>query len=176
MNVEKIKGHQKYSEAKKEKKLVRRLAKRWSPGPPGSARIRVEGVEQSRKGARRVAVITSSGSRTHFNDPTFAIAKMINDARDPAKQPLPVRVLDPASIATTSTPHADYAHNRIHLQRIRKIAGYFLASWPAGPVPRGYFYLYPDKILYQAFTRQVGWINLRIPEEGINWTTLRTRP
>lgn len=168
---------QKFSEPKRERKLVRRLAKRWSPGPKGASRIRIEGVVQARKGTRKIAIITCSGSRSDFNDPLFALAKMISDARDPTKQPQPVRELDPTTVTVTpltESRHTNFAAKRIHHRRMNKIAGRFVTYWPAGPLHDGRFYLYPDKVLYQAFDCQKGWINFKVPEEGVAWPTAKT--
>lgn len=166
---------QKFSEPKKERKLVRRVAKRWNDASPSSCHIRVERIEQSRKRARKMAVITVAGSRSDFYDPAVAIVNMLDDARDPVRQPGPLRVLNPSEVTSTAlveAPRADWAHATTHLKRMRKIGGFFITCWGAGPVPRGRFYLYPDRLLYQAFDRETGWINLKVPEEGMNWDVL----
>ena len=140
--------------------------------------IRVERIEQSHRGARKMAVITMAGSKSDFYNPLEGLQRMLKDAQDPAKQPGVLRVLNPSEVKSTAiadAPRADWAHHKTHLARMRKIGGYFVTCWLAGPVFSGRFYLYPDKILYQAFNRDSGWINVRVPEEGMNWNTLEEK-
>ena len=158
---------------KREQTLIRDLAKRWSSGAPGAGPIRVGNVGQNRKRGHLMATISVAGAQSDFYDPLYALAKMMDDARDPAKQPLPVRKLDPKTIVSTAlvdAPRANYAHWQTQRRRMCKIAGSFLRAWEAGPVPHGRLYLFHDKVLYQAFNAASGWINLRVPEEGMNWT------
>ena len=153
-------------------RLARRLAKRWSSGAPGTARIRVERVEQRGKRKTLMAVISSSGTRSDFYNPMEAVAKMLSDELDPTRQPQPVRVLNPASVCSTAivdARRARWAHKKTQYDRMAKIAGYFLNTWPAGPRLEGFFYLYGDKVLYQSFDAEGGWTNFRVPEEGVDW-------
>jgi len=167
------------ADPKKTRLLVRRLARRWSSGPRGSSRFRVERVEQAKKGARRMVVITCSGSSSGYYNPLESVAKMLSDARDPSRVPSQVRELDPASVTPSEkngSKHSTWAHASVHLARMKKISGHFITCWMAGPVQSGRLYLYPDKVLYQCYEPATGWTNLRIPEEGLDWNAARRTP
>jgi hypothetical protein len=157
--------------------LIKKLAKRWSTGTPGSSRFCIERIEQRKKCGTLMAVITTRGARTGFYNPIASVMKMLEDAGDPLKQPQPVRHLDRDVVKSTAIEDAGrarWAHKSTQSDRMRRIAGPFIKMWEGGPVPsQGAFFLYSNRVLFQAFDPVKGWTNLRVPEEGIDWSILK---
>ena len=159
------------SEAKDAIKRYRHERKRCT-SHPWDGRYQIRAIESAGKGKTLMAVITVG--KSDFYDPMEALRRQIlADAKD---QPGPVRHLDPSEVSPASLrsdkPRAYERMPMKHfLKRIRQMDSSFLRMWGThSPLPRGYFFLYRDRVLLQTWTAEEGFKLLRVPEEGIDRT------
>lgn len=159
------------SEAKDAIRRLRHERKRCT-SHPWDGRFRVQAVESAGKGKTLMAVITVG--KSDFYDPMEALRRQILADASPMNQPGPIRHLDPSKTTSTalqSNKMRSYLRMpfKHFIKRMRQVDGHYLRSWKTHkPLPYGYFFLYPDKVLLQTWTQKDGFKLQRIPEGGID--------
>ena len=159
------------SEAKDAIKRYRHERKRCA-NHPWDGHFQLRAIESAGKGKTLMAVITVG--RSDFYDPMEALRRQILEDASPENQPGPVRHLDPSEISPASfRSNKPRAYGRMpmkhFLKRMRNMDRNFLRMWGTrNPLPRGYFFLYRDRVLLQTWTAEEGFKLLRVPEEGVN--------
>jgi len=123
------------------------------------------------KGNKYKTTISLGSSR--FYDPSLVLSKNLNDAlKDPA--PSKVRELDPSKVTSTAIQDAHrgciFMKSETSHRRMHRMVGdeRWITCWKdrqAGFF--AWFYLFSDRLLWQAWTPAEGWINRRVPEEGL---------
>jgi hypothetical protein len=148
---------------------IRRLAKTAKPRFP---LIAITKVIPPTPGYRRRAAIKIGGASSHFNNPTYCLAKMVSDALDPSKAPMPCKSIDPATVTSTAladarpmtkTPYWKMAKARMHKSGAR-----WLRSWHALHHPCGWYFMFSDKLILLTWTAQAGWSHTLVPEDGLD--------
>ena len=159
------------SEAKDAIRRYRHERKRCT-NHPWDGRYHLRAIESAGKGKTVMAVITVG--KSDFYDPMEALRKQILEDASPNNQPGPIRHLDPTKISPASfRSNKLRAYSRMpmkhFLKRIRNMDRNFLRMWGTrSPLPRGYFFLYPDRVLLQTWTQKDGFKLQRVPKEGID--------
>jgi hypothetical protein len=123
------------------------------------------------RGDKYTATIGVGGSR--FYDPSCALSKAMDEA---LKMPAPSKVkeLDPCKVTSTAIQDAhrgcSFMRSETSHLRMHRMVGEerWITCWKdkqAGFF--AWFYLFSDRLLWQAWTPAEGWINRRVPEEGL---------
>jgi hypothetical protein len=157
---------------KQAENLCRKVARKLcAQGRRTGTGLHIEGVKQTAKGKRRMAIV--SVGRSDFYDPTVAIQSALKNLFDPNLAPHPVRQVDVATVDYQAPSETKFRGHAVmpmlaFVRRMNLIArdDKYLRCWKARH-KYGMFFLYRDRVILQTWSPREGFHVLRVPEDGL---------
>ncbi|CAB4131433.1 hypothetical protein UFOVP276_196 [uncultured Caudovirales phage] len=136
--------------------------------------LSIHRVVKNVKTGRKHAVVGINGTGGYYYDPSRTLSQFFLEETDPNAQPSAVRHIDPAEIVVSQPNDIEKLVTRMPftsvLDRQYKCTGKrALRIWRAKNFPGfAFFFMYPDKIMFQTYLAGKGWVNKLVPDRGLD--------